>query len=213
MCSCSCVDAKSGAHSLAADARGNLGTVSKTRCLLGVELSSYVLGSFVAHVGALVAIASSFPLLGPDVEEDATAEQTYLVPAVFAEGAPEADPPADGSTTAWHEKLGDPSVLSGAGRFGVAGPADNPDPHVSRFHPGPDMYWILGWGPPAHMIGSLAPRAPWGRDDALGTDPISDRGKVWGEDIGESPGKNGPGSHAATFDDAKSSYGYRCRMP
>jgi Ca-activated chloride channel family protein len=38
-----------------------------------------------------------------------------------------------------------------------------------------------------------APTAPWGRDDSLGSDPLSARGNVWGSDIGDAAGKGGLG--------------------
>jgi hypothetical protein len=38
-----------------------------------------------------------------------------------------------------------------------------------------------------------APTAPWGRDDSLGTDPLSARGNMWGDSIGESFGAGGLG--------------------
>ena len=47
------------------------------------------------------------------------------------------------------------------------------------------------------MLGVLAvedaPEAPWGEDDALGTDPLSARGNMWGESIGDSFGAGGLG--------------------
>src|SRR4029079_11875655 len=33
--------------------------------------------------------------------------------------------------------------------------------------------------------------APWGRDDSLGNDPLSARGNMWGNEIGESFGAGG----------------------
>ena len=38
-----------------------------------------------------------------------------------------------------------------------------------------------------------APTAPWGRDDSLGNDPMSARGNMWGDDIGDSFGAGGLG--------------------
>lgn len=38
-----------------------------------------------------------------------------------------------------------------------------------------------------------APTAPWGRDDSLGKDPLSARGNMWGDSIGESFGAGGLG--------------------
>ena len=38
-----------------------------------------------------------------------------------------------------------------------------------------------------------APTAPWGRDDSLGNDPLSARGNMWGDTIGDSFGAGGLG--------------------
>ncbi len=38
-----------------------------------------------------------------------------------------------------------------------------------------------------------APTAAWGRDDSLGADPLSARGNMWGDDIGDSFGQGGLG--------------------
>ncbi len=38
-----------------------------------------------------------------------------------------------------------------------------------------------------------APAAPWGRDDSLGNDPVSARGNMWGDEIGDSYGAGGLG--------------------
>jgi tetratricopeptide (TPR) repeat protein len=38
-----------------------------------------------------------------------------------------------------------------------------------------------------------APTAPWGRDDSTGNDPLSARGNLWGNDIGDSFGQGGLG--------------------
>src|SRR6187549_3194941 len=38
-----------------------------------------------------------------------------------------------------------------------------------------------------------APTAPWGRDDSLGNDPLSARGNMWGDAIGEAFGSGGLG--------------------
>jgi hypothetical protein len=77
-------------------------------------------------------------------------------------------------------------------RYGIQGPADNPDPRLSR--------WRLDFKPEAHTHvepgllapwqpeDSAAPSAPWGRDYSLGTDEVSARGNMWGDDIDKAPG-------------------------
>jgi len=91
--------------------------------------------------------------------------------------------------------MGNPNSKASGNRFGIAGPADNPDPHVARAA-------ALRDAAEFGMIGLLnsgaggdpnAPTAPWGRDDSLGNDPMSARGNMWGDSIGDSFGAGGLG--------------------
>ena len=77
----------------------------------------------------------------------------------------------------------------------MQGPQDNPDPHIAR-------QAALREAAEFGMIGLLntgaggdpnAPTAPWGRDDSLGNDPMSARGNMWGDSIGDSFGAGGLG--------------------
>ena len=79
--------------------------------------------------------------------------------------------------------------------YGVQGPQDNPDPHIAR-------QAALREAAEFGMIGLLntggggdpnAPTAPWGREDSLGNDPMSARGNMWGDTIGDSFGAGGLG--------------------
>src|SRR5262249_1169386 len=82
--------------------------------------------------------------------------------------------------------MGNPSSRLTGNRYGVQGPADdNPDPHIAR-------QAALREAAEFGMIGALnsgaggdpnAPTSPWGRDDSLGTDPLSARGNQWGSNI------------------------------
>src|SRR5207245_4087280 len=80
-------------------------------------------------------------------------------------------------------------------RFGVQGPQDNADPHIAR-------QAALKEAAEFGMIGLLntgaggdpnAPTAPWGREESLGNDPLSARGNMWGDSIGDSFGAGGLG--------------------
>jgi len=56
------------------------------------------------------------------------------------------------------------------------------------------------------MIGLInadggAPTSPWGRDDSLGKDPLSARGNMWGDQIGDSFGAGGLGLRGTGSDD------------
>jgi hypothetical protein len=97
--------------------------------------------------------------------------------------------------------MGCPDALSKSGRYGVQGPQDNPDPHISRVRfdgqsqSGGSWHFSQseasgGWHLSTETIASdEAPTAPWGWDWSLGTDPVSARGNMWGDEISEA---NGP---------------------
>lgn len=79
--------------------------------------------------------------------------------------------------------MGEPAAQRDDGRFGVMGPPDNPDAHLARhaFAGEATRGGVIGMVP---MGGDrFAPRAPWGRDDSLGTDPTSALGHMWGAEI------------------------------
>ena len=91
--------------------------------------------------------------------------------------------------------MGNPTSRDVNRRYGVAGPKDNTDVHIARAA-------ALREASDFGLIGILntgaggdpnAPVAPWGRDEALGSDPISARGNMWGGDIGDAFGANGLG--------------------
>lgn len=90
--------------------------------------------------------------------------------------------------------MGEPSAGRTRSRYGVEGPADNPDPHVGRWL-GANVEWIPGIGiTPQDLWGDTsAPVAPWGRDDSLGNDTLSARGNLWGDALGPSFGSPGVG--------------------
>ena len=92
-------------------------------------------------------------------------------------------------------KMGDPTSRASNGRHAIRGPSDNPDSHVSRER-------LLWEAQHEAMIGLLtsgiagdpqAPTAPWGRDEALGRDPISADGNMWGDNLGAAFGMHGLG--------------------
>ena len=95
--------------------------------------------------------------------------------------------------------MGLPSVDDTGRRYGIQGPSDNPDPHVASHpaNPGLDHYFTFPGGPatPSPWWGGNrdAPMMPWGRDDSLGTNPLSARGNMWGDAIGVSFGSPGSG--------------------
>ncbi len=91
--------------------------------------------------------------------------------------------------------MGNPTTKATGMKFGVQGPQDNPDPHIAK-------QAALREAAEFGMIGLLntgaggdpsAPTAPWGREDSLGADPMSARGNMWGDAIGDSFGAGGLG--------------------
>lgn len=181
--------------------------------------------SMFAHVGALVAMASSMPQMSTS-HDVATDEQHYvqhhfMVAVAEPEEIPEPTPPGgDPASCSCEGELGDPSAPVSDARYGVAGPADNPDPHVARLD-AQDVYPNVGPGIRISSSGADdAPTAPWGRDDSLGTDPVSAQGGMWGDRIAPDRGRgglggrdDGEGARHGDGSTGESAYGYRCRMP
>jgi hypothetical protein len=165
-----------------------------------------MIGSFVAHVGLLLTAGLSVPALGPTddsmdpelhfrtlfpVEVDG-ADMPALSSVPKTVGDSDVDREGAGESRCCDDmSMGSPLSHERDGRYAVAGPADNPDPHLARVA-GPGFPWS-GWGPPWVSWGAdpHAPIAAWGRDDALGTDPKSANGAMWGDKTASSLGLNG----------------------
>ena len=91
--------------------------------------------------------------------------------------------------------MGNPTTKETGHRFGDQGPQDNPDPHIAR-------QAALKEAQEFGMIGLInvgaggdpnAPTAPWGREESSGNDPLSARGNMWGDAIGDAFGAGGLG--------------------
>jgi len=152
------------------------------------------------------------PPMGLDNDEDLSRDQQYLIQQYLQAAAEReqeqketeqvAETNADNKeggtgTRAKGEEgsMGNPNTKETGHRFGIQGPQDNPDPHIAR-------QAALREAAEFGMIGLLntgaggdpnAPTAPWGRDDSLGNDPMSARGNMWGDSIGDSFGAGGLG--------------------
>jgi hypothetical protein len=90
-------------------------------------------------------------------------------------------------------KMGSTVSKRPAGRYGIVGPANNPDPHLGRAalleeasHFG--MVDLLGTLNSAQNNGLSS---PWGRDVASGRDDIAAAGQLYGDAIGDSAGFGG----------------------
>jgi hypothetical protein len=79
-------------------------------------------------------------------------------------------------------------------RYGIEGPADNQDPHMAR-EQAREMARNAGvLGTLRAMTGAWnSPTSPFGRDTALGNDPMSALGALMGDSIGENFGYGGLG--------------------
>ncbi len=163
-------------------------------------------------VGAFIAAMAFFvPPLGLTDDEDIDKDQLYLIQQYLKAAAEreqeekeaevveeQADNKEGGTgTRAKGEEgsMGNPTTKATNKRYAVQGPKDNPDPHIAR-------QAALREAREFGMIGLLnagasgdpnAPTAPWGRDTSLGTDEISARGNMWGDEIGDAFGAGGLG--------------------
>jgi len=163
-------------------------------------------------VGAFIAAMAFFvPPLGLTDDEDIDKDQLYLIQQYLKAAAEReqeeketevveetADNKEGGTgTRAKGEEgsMGNPTTKATNKRYAVQGPKDNPDPHIAR-------QAALREAREFGMIGLLnagatgdpnAPTAPWGRDTSLGTDEISARGNMWGDEIGDAFGAGGLG--------------------
>lgn len=168
--------------------------------------------SFAAVGGFIAAMAFFVPPLGLTDDEDINQDQLYLIQQYLNAAAEReqeeketeqvAEDNADNKeggtgTRAKGEEgsMGNPTSKATNKRYAVQGPKDNPDPHIARAA-------ALREAQEFGMIGLLntgaagdpnAPTAPWGRDTSLGTDEISARGNMWGDEIGDAFGAGGLG--------------------
>lgn len=168
--------------------------------------------SFAAVGGFIAAMAFFVPPLGLTDDEEINQDQLYLIQQYLNAAAEReqeeketeqvsednADNKEGGTgTRAKGEEgsMGNPTSKATNKRYAVQGPKDNPDPHIARAA-------ALREAQEFGMIGLLntgaagdpnAPTAPWGRDTSLGTDEISARGNMWGDEIGDAFGAGGLG--------------------
>ena len=192
-------------------------TVNAGRAVAGhfsVDPQSYMYHGLSAavHLGLLAAMAFFMPPLGATGEDGISDDQKFMIQQYLnaaAEKEQEEKPPEETAennadnkeggtgTRAKGEEgsMGNPTTKASGNKFGVQGPKDNTDPHIAR-------QAALRDAAEFGMIGLLnagaggdpnAPTAPWGRDDSLGNDPLSARGNMWGDNIGDSFGAGGLG--------------------
>lgn len=192
----------------------NAGKAVATGVLASFEPAAYAfIGlSFLLHIGIIASMAFFMPSMGSDDAEAIDRDQLLLMQKMLNAAAEreqeeketeqQPDQNADNKeggtgTRAKGEEgsMGNPNTKDTNKRYGVQGPADNADPHIARQAA---MKEAQEFG----MIGLInvgaggdpnAPTAPWGRDDSLGNDPLSARGNMWGDSIGDAFGAGGLG--------------------
>jgi hypothetical protein len=167
--------------------------------------------SFLLHTGIIASLFFFMPRMGSDEAEGVDRDQLLMMQKMLSAAAereqeeketPKADNSADNKeggtgTRAKGEEgsMGNPNTKDTGKRFGVQGPQDNPDPHIAR-------QAALKEAAEFGMIGLIntgaggdpnAPTAPWGREESLGSDPMSARGNMWGDSIGDAFGAGGLG--------------------
>jgi len=179
--------------------------------LSGIAMA-YVALSAIVHGGLLAAMFFFMPALNSADDGEMNADQQAMLKQMMSayadkeqeeqktEEVTEAKPDEKEGGTGTRAKgeegsMGNPSSHATNMKYGVKGPQDNPDPHIARQAALQDarefgMIGLLNTGAGGDPD---SPTAVWGRDDSLGNDPLSARGNMWGDAIGDSFGAGGLG--------------------
>jgi hypothetical protein len=184
----------------------------ETGFLASLEMAAhkYTALSFIAHAAIFATFAFFMPKMNADDADAASRDDILYMQKMLNASAereqeqlPQDDSNAQDSQqtggTGQQSKgdegqLGKTTPTDSHGRYGFAGPKDNPDPQLQRKQ---DLEAAKNYG----MIGIIssmsmdpnAPAAPWGADDALGKDAKSAMGNMWGSSIDEALGAGGLG--------------------
>ncbi|AKU99982.1 putative abductin-like protein [Labilithrix luteola] len=192
----------------------NAGKAPPVGAFSSFEPAAYVfIGlSFLLHIGIVASMAFFMPKMDGDDSEAIDRDQLLLMQKMLnaaAEREQEEKPTEQVSDANADQKeggtgtrakgeegsMGNPNTSATNKRYGVQGPADNPDPHLAR-------QAALKEAQEFGMIGLInvgaggdpnAPTAPWGREESSGNDPLSARGNMWGDAIGDAFGAGGLG--------------------
>ncbi len=192
----------------------NAGKSPPTGVFSNFEPGAYLYSglSFLMHVGILASLAFFMPSMGGDddnaIDRDQLLKMQHLLNAQAereqeereTEQQPDqnADQKEGGTgTRAKGEEgsMGNPNTNKTGMKYGVQGPQDNQDPHLARQAALKEAadFGMIGLLSSAAGADPNAPTAPWGREDSLGNDPMSARGNMWGDAIGDSFGAGGLG--------------------
>jgi TonB family protein len=166
-------------------------------------------GGALAFFATLLAMTYFLPPAGGGLSLETIDESSRIVdylsaaPELIEEDAPswiEQGPPADeggtGDRAADAEgQMGDEESEPTQNRSGIEGPADNEDVHMANREAQREAAQFAGaLGVLAQMSGAWnEPTSPYGRDTALGNDPVSALGAIMGDNIGNNFGFGGLG--------------------
>ena len=192
-------------------------TVNAGRKVLGgttismAALAYLALSGFV-HGGLLAAMFFFMPALNNTDDGEMNADQQAMLKQMLsayaekeqeeqkteevAEQKPDQKEGGTGTRAKGEEgSMGNPSSHATNMKYGVKGPQDNQDPHIARQAALQDAreFGMIGLINTGAGGDPDAPTAVWGRDDSLGNDPLSARGNMWGDAIGDSFGAGGLG--------------------
>lgn len=193
---------------------GSAPVVKRHAALAARSTSASLLASIGLHVAALAISARCFmSVMDPaassiDLDRPAIAVLSPIVTITSSkeeveEPRPLLESSADGDASmkmrcgeSHGGGMGDPDAIAREGRYGIAGPPDNPDPHVARFDNEPPIISLfpLPFGLMTPWRGAQAPVAPWGRDDELGNDGRTARAQMFGAKLQRSFGMAGIGA-------------------
>jgi hypothetical protein len=167
-------------------------------------------GTSALSVAALLSAMAFFvPPLGTNGGEKLDADRLYLIQQYLDAASEREQKEQEQETPAEDEPMGGKEGAQAAGeegalgkldapatknRLAVRGPPDNPTPELMTRSEA-ESFGMIGI-----LAGGAAydgPTSPWARDDALGSDPISAHGNMWGDQIGDTRGFGGLGLFGA----------------
>jgi hypothetical protein len=192
----------------------NAGKPAKKGLAAGVDWAAFTsFGMSVGAVGSFLATMAFFTPNLVDLEDSEASQDQLILMQQFLVAAAEreqemkpaeevtdenADDQEGGTGTRAQDEegsMGNPTSRETNRRYAVKGDKNNPDPHLARDAAIAEArtFGTIGLLNAGLAGDPNAPTAPWGRDDSLGTDDVSARGNMWGDDIGDAYGAGGLG--------------------
>jgi hypothetical protein len=191
---------------------GRKAAAAFTMAALGSTSLLSTAASLIGHVGLLTAMAVFMPPLSAAADDSISDEQRYLIQQYIDSAAeleaaekPAEDlvlqegPSQEGGTGTQAKgsegSMGDPSSKQTGKHYAVEGSANNRDPQLARLAALRDAatFGMIGLINVGAGGDPNAPTAPWGQEEASGTDPLNARGNMWGDGPGDSFGAGGLG--------------------